>query len=122
MKRLFPLILILLLSSCQRKAVEEFVSYVKAADELFSSGQDEEAMIALTSAEDAYTEDVPLVELGSVKMRKGDIYYRFSNFKDVRAVVLEVWRGNEDVMGFYEKQGFELRNYVMMRFNEPSMR
>lgn len=82
MKRLFPLILILLLSSCQRKAVEEFVSYVKAADELFSSGQDEEAMIALTSAEDAYTEDVPLVELGSVKMRKGDIYYRFSNFKD----------------------------------------
>ena len=62
--------------------MEEFVSYVKAADELFSSGQDEEAMIALTSAEDAYTEDVPLVELGSVKRRKGDIYYRFSNFKD----------------------------------------
>jgi hypothetical protein len=33
---------------------------VKTSDELFSSGQDEEAMIALTSAEDAYNEAVRL--------------------------------------------------------------
>lgn len=82
MKRLIPLILILLLSSCQRKAVEEFASYVIAADELYNAGKDEEAMIALTSAEDAYTESVPVVELGAVKMRKGDIYYRFSNYTE----------------------------------------
>ena len=68
MKRLLPIILILLLASCQRKAVEEFASYVVAADELFRSGNDEEAMIALASAEDAYSDAVPAVELGSVKM------------------------------------------------------
>ena len=82
MKRLFPLILILLLSSCHRGTVEEFASYVIEAEELFKAGKDEEAMIALTSAEDAYGEAVPVVELGAVKMRKGDIYYKFSNFTE----------------------------------------
>lgn len=82
MKRLLTLILILPLFSCHRNAVEEFASDLHAADELFRSGKDEEAMIALTSAEDAYNDAVPFVELGSVKMRKGDIYYRLSNFRE----------------------------------------
>ena len=62
--------------------MEEFAAYVIAADELFMSGNDEEAMIALTSAEDAYSDAVPAVELGSVKMRKGDIYYRLYNYPE----------------------------------------
>lgn len=89
MKRLLPIILILLLASCQRKAVEEFASYIVAADELFKSGNDEEAMIALASAEDAYSDAVPAVELGSVKMRKGDIYYRLYNYPEAIKAYIE---------------------------------
>lgn len=64
--------MILLSVSCNRNRTEEFVTYIRSADELYRQGKDEEAMNALVKAEKCYDDDIPSAALGSLKMRKGD--------------------------------------------------
>ena len=73
-------IIILLSVSCQTRQTEDFASYLHSAEELFRQGKDEEAMNALVKAEKCYNEDIPSAELGFLKMRKGDIYYRYFDY------------------------------------------
>ena len=81
--KLFALLITILLSvSCNRSRTEEFVTYVRSADELFQQGKDEQAMNALVNAEKCYNDDIPSSELGSLKMRKGDIYYRYFDYAE----------------------------------------
>ena len=81
--KLFALLITILLSvSCNRSRTEEFVTYVRSADELFRQGKDEEAMNALVKAEKCYDDDIPSSALGSLKMRKGDIYYRYFDYAE----------------------------------------
>ena len=55
--KLFALLITILLSvSCNGSRTEEFVTYVRSADELFRQGKDEEAMNALVKAIDSYSE------------------------------------------------------------------
>ena len=81
--KLFALLITILLSvSCNGSRTEEFVTYVRSADELFRQGKDEEAMNALVKAEKCYDDDIPSSALGSLKMRKGDIYYRYFDYAE----------------------------------------
>lgn len=55
--KLFALLITILLSvSCNRSRTEEFVTYVRSADELLRQGKDEEAMNALVKAIGSYEE------------------------------------------------------------------
>jgi len=55
--KLFALLITILLSvSCNGSRTEEFVTYVRSADELFRQGKDEQAMNALVKAIDSYSE------------------------------------------------------------------
>ncbi len=73
--------MILLFVSCIWNRTEEFVAYMRTAGELYLQGNDEDAMNALVKAEKAYSDEIPLSELGSLKMRKGDIYYRCYDYE-----------------------------------------
>ena len=75
------LMMILLFVSCNWTRTEEFVTYMRSAGELYLQGNDEDAMNALVKAEKAYSDEIPLSELGSLKMRKGDIYYRCYDYE-----------------------------------------
>lgn len=84
--KIFALLITILLSvSCNRNRTEEFVTYIRSADEFYRQGKDEEAMNALVKAEKCYDDDIPSAALGSLKMRKGDIYYRYFDYD--RAIV-----------------------------------
>jgi len=55
--KIFALLITIFLSvSCNGSRTEEFVTYVRSADELFRQGKDEEAMNALVKAIDSYSE------------------------------------------------------------------
>lgn len=41
----------------------------------------------------------------------------FSSFPKVESIVLEVWKGNDQVIPFYGKWGFQVRNYVLVAEN-----
>ncbi|MBQ8812241.1 MAG: hypothetical protein IJZ70_08020, partial [Bacteroidales bacterium] len=74
--------MILMSVSCNRNRTEEFVANIHSAEELFRQGKDEQAMNALVNAEKCYDDDIPSSELGSLKMRKGDIYYRYFDYAE----------------------------------------
>ena len=40
-----------------------------------------------------------------------------SSFPKVESIVLEVWKGNDQVIPFYGKWGFQVRNYVLVAEN-----
>lgn len=85
--------MILLSVSCIGDRPEEFVTYVRSADELYRQGKDEEAMNAIVKAEMACDDDIPQSELGFLKMRKGDIYYRYSDY----ANAIEAYKEGSDI-------------------------
>lgn len=73
-------LMILLSVSCQSRRSEDFVSYIRSAEELYRQGEDEKAMEAFVNAEKHYTDEIPSSELGFIKMRKGDIYYNYFDY------------------------------------------
>jgi len=97
------LTMILLFVSCNWRRTEEFVTYMRSAEEYFLQGKDEDAMESLVNAEKAYSDEIPASELGFLNMRKGDIYYRcydYSKAIDSYSKGSEIFLSSGDTLNY----------------------